>query len=478
MWKPDRSSKKPMYQQIAEHVERSIHLGEYPPGSILPSERRLAERMGVNRSTVVQAYEDLRSKGIVESSVGSGTRVSRGVWKHRPGLSPNWRDYVQGGTFAQSLPYLRRIREVLQERPAVINFASGELSADLFPNEQIQRLMREVPFEAHLGYDDPQGYYPLRETLVGFMRQELGIHTTESSVLITSGSQQSLFLILQCLLAPGDAVAVEDPSYCCSLSMFQSAGLRIFPLPVHEDGIDPEDVGTLFRKHRIKMVFLNPNYQNPTGTTLHPDKRLPLLNLAAELGIPIVEDDPFSLTDFEGTPPPSLKSIDEHGTVLYIGSLSKIAASGLRIGWLIAPNSVVQRLADARQQIDFGLSVLPQWTANAFMRTGMLAEHLVFLRQALARKQELLIRSLEEELSGEVQYTAARGGLNLWCSLVRPADDLKLLEESVKRGVIYTPGAVYGSGPGFLRLSFARPPEGTVADGVKGIAQALRALHL
>ncbi|AFC31066.1 putative transcriptional regulator [Paenibacillus mucilaginosus 3016] len=478
MWKPDRSSKTPMYLQIADYVERSISLGEYPPGSFLPSERRLAERIGVNRSTVVQAYEELRAKGIVESSVGSGTMVSREVWGIRPGLSPDWRHYVQGGTFARSLPYLRRIREVLQERPSIINMASGELSADLFPNEQIIQVMKEVPFEAHLGYDDPQGYYPLRETLSGFMRRELGIHTTESSILITSGSQQSLFLILQCLLAPGDAVAVEDPSYCGSLAMFQSAGIRTFPLPVREDGIDPRDVETLFKEHRIRMVFLNPNYQNPTGTTLHPDKRRPLLNLAAELGIPIVEDDPFSLTDFEGNPPPSLKSIDEHGTVLYIGSLSKIAASGLRIGWLIAPSTVVQRLADARQQIDFGLSIIPQWTANAFMRSGNFGEHLSFLQQALAHKQDLLIRSLERELGDEVRFTAARGGLSLWCGLRRPVDDLKLLEEAVKRGVVYTPGAVYGSVPGHIRLSFARPPASRIEEGIFGLAQALRFLQV
>ncbi|MCZ8517904.1 MULTISPECIES: MocR-like pyridoxine biosynthesis transcription factor PdxR [Paenibacillus] len=476
MWKPDRSLKKPLYQQIAEHIERSIYLGEYPSGSFLPSERKLADRMEVNRSTVVQAYEELRSTGIVESTVGSGTMVSRHIWGIRPSLSPNWRHYIQGGTFAPNLPFIRRIREVLQDRPSLINFASGELSADLFPGHSMMRLMRDVPFEAHLGYDNPQGYYPLRETLVRFMQEEFGIHTTEPSILITSGSQQSLFLILQCLLAPGDAVAVEDPSYCYSLSMFQSAGLRTFPLPVHEDGIDPKDVETLFREHRIKMVFLNPNYQNPTGTILHPDKRRPLLNMAAELGIPIVEDDPFSLTDFAGQPPPTLKSMDEHGTVLYIGSLSKIAASGLRIGWLIAPKTVVQRLADARQQIDFGLSIVPQWIANEFMRSGMLGEHLGFLRQALARKQEILISNLERELPGDLSFTAAGGGLTLWCQLTRPVDDAKLLEESIKRGVVYTPGAVYGSDPGSIRLSFARPSMEDIAAGVSGIAHALRSL--
>ena len=200
---------------------------------------------------------------------------------------------------------IRLVREVLRERESIIDFASGELSADLFPNEAIKQLMRDIPFEAYLGYDDPSGYLPLRETLVGFLEERSRIRATEASILITSGSQQSLYLIMQCLLAPGDAVAIEDPSYYYSLSMFQSAGLRIFRLPVKEDGIDPEDIMTLYRQHRIRMIFLNPNFQNPTGTILHASKREALLKIAAELGIPIVEDDPFSLTSFDHCPPAS-----------------------------------------------------------------------------------------------------------------------------------------------------------------------------
>ncbi|WP_419872550.1 PLP-dependent aminotransferase family protein [Candidatus Pristimantibacillus sp. PTI5] len=473
MWKPDRSNNKPLYQQIVEHIERRISNAELPPGSILPSERKLAEQLGVNRSTVIQAYEELRASGMVESTVGSGTYVSRTKWGISPMQTPNWRQYTEGGTFLPNLPLMRRIREVTQSDKSVINMASGELSSDLFPNEVVSDLLQKQRFQEHLGYDDPQGYDLLRQSLVRSLQEYNGINTMESSILITSGSQQSLYLITQCLLAPGDAVAIEDPSYCYSLPMFQSAGLRIFRLPVHHDGIDPDDIIRLYRQHRIRMIFANPNYQNPTGTILSEDKRRRLLQVATELRVPIVEDDPFSLTSFSGAVPSSLKSMDTDGIVLYIGSLSKVAASGLRIGWLIAPQTVIGRLTDARQQMDFGLSIVSQWVAEQLLTSEHFDRHIIHLQQALYEKQKLMVHSLKHTLQDKVTFTPPQGGLNLWCKINQRIDDSKLLEESVKRGVVFVPGSVYGSEPGYVRFSFAKPRLDEIPIGIRAFSEAL-----
>lgn len=474
MWKPDRSIKKPIYQQIADYLERRISFGEFPPGSTLPSERKLAENLGVNRSTVVLAYEELRASGIVESAKGSGTKVTKHKWGIASKQTPNWKTYVEGGTFLPNLPFIRRIREELLKGTGLIDFASGELSEDLFPNQIVRELLQNRPFEEHLGYDDPQGYSPLRETLVSFLEQHLHIHSTDSSILITSGSQQSLYLITQCLLSPGDAVAIEDPSYSYSLPMFQSAGLRLFRLPVDDRGMNPEDIITLHRQHRIRMLFLNPNFQNPTGTILATERKIRLLEIAADLGIPIVEDDPFTLTAFDGTPPPTLKSLDKAGNVLYIGSLSKIAASGLRIGWLIAPQAVVSRLTDARQQMDFGLSTIPQWVANQFIADGHFENQLNQLRSGLLTKRNELMRGLREIMSDYISYTPPHGGLNLWCKINREVDDFKLLDEAIKRGVIFVPGSVYGSDQGCIRISFARPSFEGITPGLTHLYEALK----
>ncbi|MEW9698350.1 PLP-dependent aminotransferase family protein [Paenibacillus sp. SI8] len=475
MWKPDRSSKKPIYQQIAEYTQRRISFGEFPPGSVLPSERKLADNLGVNRSTVVNAYEMLRASGIVESAKGSGTRVTTHKWGISPKQTPNWKTYVEGGTFLPNLPFIRRIREELRKGTGIIDFASGELSDDLFPNEIVRELLQKQPFREQLGYEDPQGYSPLRETLVTFLEQHLRIHSTDSSILITAGSQQSLYLITQCLLSPGDAVAIEDPSYCYSLPMFQSAGLRLFRLPVDEQGINPEDILTLYRQHRIRMLFLNPNFQNPTGCVMTTERRIRLLEIASELGIPIVEDDPFTLTAFDGNPPPTLKSLDKSGNVLYIGSMSKIAASGLRIGWLIAPQAVVSRLTDARQQMDFGLSSIPQWVANQFIREGHFESQIHRVRKGLVEKRNELIRGVQQIIGDYITYTPPQGGLNLWCKINREIDDFKLLDEAIKRGVLFVPGSVYGSQTSCMRISFARPRIEEMIPGLTHLYDALRA---
>ncbi|WP_248924557.1 PLP-dependent aminotransferase family protein [Paenibacillus hamazuiensis] len=479
MWKPDRNDNTPLYRQISEYIGQRIRYGEYPPGHKLPSERKLAAELQVNRSTVVQAYEELRAAGLIESAVGFGTRVAAGKWGIAPKPALNWHAYEKSGSFLPNVPLIRRIREQIRANPGLIDFASGELSPDLFPNESFQRLWRGNPYTGHLGYDDPQGYEPLRETLANFLREYHGIRATASSILITSGSQQSLFLITQCLLSPGDAVAIEDPSYCYSLPMFQSAGLRIFPLPVaDEHGIDPGHLISLHRQHRIRMIFVNPNFQNPTGTVLSPPRRVKLLETAAELGIPVVEDDPFSLTAFNGHPPAPLKALDTAGNVIYIGSLSKIAASGFRIGWMAAPHSVVRRLADARQQMDFGLSAIPQWIAAKLLdSTADFEAHLASLRQALLHKRNLLVSALNEQFEGSVEFDIPQGGLTLWCKMTAPAGDEQLLEKAVRRGVVYMPGSVYGSGRGYVRLSFARPSSDKIADGVSRLADAVRSPH-
>ncbi len=274
-WKLDTNSKVPIYQQVVDFIERRIMYGELPPGSFLPSERKLAMHLNINRSTVTTAYNELRAMGIVESATGRGTRVSTHMWGVSPTLTPNWRGFVEGGTFLPNLPLLRHIREQVQQNENIIDFANGELGYDLFPHEQLQMILQKQPFTQSLSYDHPQGYLPLRQATVKYMREYLYIDATEQSIMITSGAQQALHLIVQCLLNPGDAVAFESPSHCYSLPLFQSAGIRIFPLPVDEHGIHPEDVHELYRKHRIKNDFFKPKFSksNRYDVASKPEKK-------------------------------------------------------------------------------------------------------------------------------------------------------------------------------------------------------------
>ncbi|MFD2328415.1 PLP-dependent aminotransferase family protein [Cohnella sp. GCM10020058] len=473
MWLPDRASNKPVYRQIAEHFEQKIKSGELTAGSPLPAERKLAAQLEVNRTTVIQAYEELRASGWVVSKIGSGTVVAGG--DASPLRPADWRKYLDVGTMLPNSDAMRRIRSGLRKEAGLVDFASGELSEALFPGETVRGIFSGQPYDGPLGYDDPQGYGPFREALSDFLSRHLHIGTSASSLLITSGSQQSLFLIMQCLLNQGDAVGVETPSYCFSLPLLQSAGLRVYPLPVGPVGIDPEDVKRLHRKHRLKMLFLNPNFQNPTGTVLSAERRAALLGIAEKEGIPIVEDDPFSLTAFDGRPPLPLKAEDAGGRILYVGSLSKIAASGLRVGWLAGPREIVSRLADARQQMDFGMSVIPQWLAAKLIEGEAFDRQIGRLRAGLALRLDELRASLDYHLPGSVSFEPPGGGLNLWLKWLGDNDprQLRTLERAMSAGVAYVPGQVFGAEEPSLRLCYAKPEAGQIERGVIRLKEAL-----
>ncbi len=475
-WKPEQIKGKPVYKQIAEYIERRISFGEFPPGSVLPSERELAKQLQVNRSTIVAAYEELRAEGIVESKRGSGTRVSTDIWGIPHKRVPNWRLLVEGGAFLPNFPLIRQIRKETQENE-LLDMASGELSADLFPTKAFRRIMSEQPFDSYLGYENPQGNLPLRETIATHVKTLKNIDATPSSILITSGAQQALHLIVQCLLKPGDAVAIEDPSYCYSLPLFESAGLRTFSLPVDKHGVNPDDLEAIHRKHRLKMVFLNPNFHNPTGTLLSAARKKRILELSSEYGIPIIEDDPYSLTAFNGEAIPTLKSLDSHGTVLYVSSLTKIAASGLRIGWIIGPQTVIERLADAKQQVDFGHSIFPQWIANHFLSSAEFGLHMEMLRSELRRRCDLIVASLRQLLDDQVDFVTPTGGIHLWAGLKAVVDEHQLLKEAVHQGIVFVPGRALGSRTGYVRFTFARAEADAIHEGIVRFSRALLAVR-
>ncbi|RBP86172.1 DNA-binding transcriptional MocR family regulator [Cytobacillus firmus] len=475
MWNINRKSNVPLYQQISYELENKITNGELPPGSLLPSERKLAIQLGVNRSTIVLAYSELRSKGIVESIRGKGTQVNQIRIGQSNLHTPSWGTYVENGNILPNLPLLLRSRDAAQS-PSIIDFASGKLSEDLVPTEEVNQILKEYSYLPNQGYDGLQGYLPLREALVSFLKEYKNIHVTAESILITTGTQQSLFLIAQSLLSPGDAIAVENPSFILSLPMFRSAGLRIYRVPTDENGICPEEISYFYRKYKVKMLFVNPNYQNPTGTTLSPSRKDVLLEIARELGLPIVEEDSYSLATFDNQQPSSLKASDSTTNILYIGSLSKIAAAGLRIGWVVAPQLVIKKLSDVRRQIDMGFNIIPQHIASRFIASHYFKPHIKKLTLNLSKKLDLTINALDKELSGLVDFRIPSGGLHVWCRVIPEIrDDKTLLEESIKRGVVFVPGSVYGAKQGFMRLTFARPNENEIDKGIARLASAIKA---
>lgn len=472
-WKPDRQVKKAIYKQLADYIENGIADGSFPLDKPLPSERKLAKLLELNRSTVVAAYDELESNGLIERKRGSGTMISKDIWGITKKRVPSWNRYIEAGSFLPNVPVMQRIRKEMAEHD-LINLASGELSEDLFPLNSLRKITSDRAYIGSLGYDHPQGSEVLRKTITNHMEKYRGLQTTPSSILITSGAQQALHLVIQCLLKPGDAVAMEEPSYHYSLPLFESAGVKPYYLTADENGIKPEDLILLHRKHRIKMIFLNPAFQNPTGVSLGQKRRSEILEISSQYGIPVVEDDPYSLTSFSGKPLLPLKSMDQNGNVLYISSLSKIVASGLRIGWIIGPKPVIERLSDAKQQIDFGHSSYSQWVANDFLESPSFAVHLDNLVKQLENRRNQIIESLDTYLKEEVEFLTPNGGIHLWCKIKNAVNENRLLEESLKNGVIYAPGSTMGSNANYVRFTYAKETESNIDEGIRRFAAALK----
>ncbi|MFS0592726.1 PLP-dependent aminotransferase family protein [Cytobacillus horneckiae] len=474
-WNIDRKSKKPIYKQIADYIENGIADGTFPSDKKLPSERFLAKELNVNRSTVVAAYDELESNGLIQQDRGSGTTISKDIWGITKKRIPSWNGYIEAGSFLPNLPVAQRIRKEM-EKQKMINLASGELSEDLFPIKVLREITNTQSFIGRLGYDHPQGSEALRISITKHVKEFRNIKTSPSSILITSGAQQALHLIVQCLLRPGDSVVIEDPSYHYSLPIFKSAGLKIFYLSVGNKRVNPSELLELHKKHRIKMIFLNPAFQNPTGDSLRRDQLKAILEISSENGIPVVEDDPYSLTSFNGKEVPTLKSMDNNGNVLYISSLSKIVASGLRIGWIIGPISVIERLSDAKQQVDFGHSSYTQWIANDFLESKHFDSHIKNLIRELEKRRNQIVSSLDYFLDDQVEFNIPQGGIHIWCKINSNIDEIKLLEQSISQGVIYVPGSMMGSKKLFARFTFAREQEDAINEGIRRFSNALNSL--
>lgn len=473
-WKPNRNIKKAIYKQIAEFIEIGIADGTFPPDKPLPSERSFAKELNVNRSTVVAAYDELESVGLIQRNQGKRATISKDIWGITKKRIPSWNRYIVSGSFLPNLPITQKLRNKMEEQE-LINLASGELSKDLLPIEAISEITSTRSFFGRLGYDHPKGNAFLRETITKHVMDFRNIKTNPSSILITSGAQQALHLVVQCLLKPGDTVVIEDPSYHYNLPIFQSAGIRTYYLPRGKNGIDTDKLLQLHKRHRIKMIFLNPAFQNPTGTMLDLNQRKAILEITSEHGIPIIEDDPYSLSSFNGEKVSTLKSLDINGNVLYISSLSKIVASGLRIGWIIGPEPVIERLSDAKQQIDFGHASFSQWIANEFLESEHFNLHIKDLVYKLEMRRDQIVTSLNNFLGNQVEFHIPQGGIHIWCKIKKELDEIKLLENSIRQGVIYAPGSTMGSKKGYVRFTYGRENEETINEGIEKFALALEA---
>jgi 2-aminoadipate transaminase len=383
------------------------------------------------------------------------------------------------------------IRELLKltEQPDVISFAGGLPAPEVFPLAEIaaaaDRLIREQGRGA-LQYAATEGYLPLRELLVRHMAR-YGVRVRPGNVLVTSGSQQGLELIGKLFVNPGDRILTESPTYLGALQAWSAYQADYLTVPIDDDGLDVDRLEAQLRGGP-KFVYVLPNFQNPAGVTLALERRRRLVELANHYGTPIVEDDPYGQLRFEGEHLPPIVQLDAEahgcddgreftGNVLYLSTLSKTLAPGLRVGWVVAPESVIARLVQMKQGADLHTSTLCQMLAYEVAREGFLDRHVRRIRQLYGERRDAMLRALERHCPPGVRWTKPAGGLFLWITLPEGFDSTRLLREALEQErVAFVPGASFfprGGGERSCRLNFSYCGPDTIDEGIRRLARVI-----
>lgn len=488
MFKPlDRSSDEPLYLQIRNQIFDLIRSGDLPSGARLPSERELARRLNVNRSTVSSAYKELVAEGLVEGQVGRGTVVcaapfhptSHGRFNSRP---LPWLDYFASLGSRSQIPLLRDAIP-WENRKDFIYFTNALPDLALHPVARFAQAAEKVLRRAGAAafrFDSLEGNQVFRELLTRHARQR-SIEADVENVLVLNGVQQGLDLLARTLLIPGDAVLVAAPSYVGALGAFRVAGARLITVPMDEEGMRVDEVARMVRRYWPRFIYTVPTYQNPTGRLMSLERRHRLLALAQRHQIPIVEDDPYSDLYYDTPPPPSLKALDEGGHVIYLSTFSKVLFPGLRLGWLVAPQPVVQRLAAVRQFVDMQSNTLFQLATAEFIRQGWLADHLALLREEYGARYQTAVSALHQHLPPELaSWNRPQGGYFIWVRLKQGLRAQAVQKEAMHHHLLCLTGDLFFAQPGgeeAIRLNFTHQSAALTAEGIHRLGQALRALR-
>ncbi|MBV8866114.1 MAG: PLP-dependent aminotransferase family protein [Acidobacteriaceae bacterium] len=458
----DSALELPIYKQLADSIRAAIEVGAIGLGERLPATRELAGQLGLNRTTVSAAYSVLEEAGLLEGQVGRGSFVA----------------YNGASTIARSfdwekvLPPPESINAASGE--AKINFANSRPSEDCFPMEEFRRLSREVIQSREavdiLQLGSPYGYGPLRRYLLN-ENLAMGLARAEDDLIITNGCQQALDLLARLLVGGSDAeVLLEEPVYHGLLRVFASARARLIPVPVGDSGVNVSALEAIAsQQQKTRLLVITPDFQNPTGTSLNLEQRKSIVAIAQRAGWMVIESTIYRDLRYRGQALPTLKQLDESGNVISIGSYSKVAFPGLRVGWVIASRPVVARLAEAKQTSDLHSDQLSQAVLLRFAESGELARHLERTKHMGTERLRAVLESCERFLPAGCRFTRPEGGMNLWVELPPPLLAEELLKAAEEQEVSFLPGGYFShrrSDPRHLRISFGGLSPETIRLGM------------
>jgi GntR family transcriptional regulator / MocR family aminotransferase len=472
----DRAAAKPLYRQIYEGFREAILAGRLGAGQRLPSTRGLADELRISRLPVLTAFEQLLAEGYFESRTGAGTFVARSLADPRPA--------VPGGRAAGRTPPgprtvaanpglpLGRQEPWLQGWGA---FRVSQTDVDHFPLQIWSGLVARHgrnPRASQLLSGDSRGDRRFRETLAAYLGTSRGVRCEAGQILVTSGSQQALALAARVLLDPGDEVWVEEPGYPGARDALATAGARLIPVPIDEEGLDV--AAGAARSPRARAVYVTPSHQYPLGMTLTASRRLQLLDWAQRSGAWILEDDYDSEYRYESQPIAALQGLDRDARVIYTGTFSKVLFPALRVGYLVVPGDLVDRFAAMRAALDDFPATLYQAVLTDFLAEGHFARHLRRMRSLYRERRGALVEALRSELG--LQVLGEKAGMHLTALLDPGTDDRRLSEQAAAQGLWAMPLSACHLGepsrPGLV-LGYGGTGVSEILEGVRRLGRVM-----
>lgn len=375
------------------------------------------------------------------------------------------------------------IRELLKliEKPEVISFAGGLPAPELFPIEEMKEISRIVLEESGtqaLQYSTTEGFQPLREQIARRMNSKNKTNVTKDDILITNGSQQGLDFAGRVFLNEGDVVLCESPSYLGAINAFKSYGSKFIEVPTDKDGMIMEELEKILEvTENVKMIYVIPDFQNPTGITWTLERRKKFIEIISKYEIPVLEDNPYGELRFKGESLPSLKSMDKKGLVIFLGTFSKILCPGYRLGWTCASQNILKKFIFVKQVADLQASSISQIEVSKFIDLYNLDNHVKKINEVYARRRDLMLETMKEEFPEGLEYTYPEGGLFIWVELPKHLDSRIIMKDCLANNVAYVPGWSFfpnGGTENCFRLNYSNMSDDRIVEGIKRIGLVLR----
>ncbi|MCQ4630239.1 PLP-dependent aminotransferase family protein [Shinella sp. CPCC 100929] len=480
----DRTSRTPISAQLCSALREMILSGELPPGERLPSSRTLAKDHAVSRTTAISVYEQLAAEGLIRSSIGAGAYVAETLRDGRPVAPPESRpDEIRSPPRLAQLSadasehYFPRLAHPENPRP----FITGIPAFDEFPMalwaSMVTRYWRQ-PRNLLLGYPPPEGLMELRRAVAMHLRANRGITCEPEQVFIFNGAQDAFNRIGNTLLDPGDTVWIENPGAIGARNSLISSGAKLVPLSIDEEGINVAE--GLEVAPDFRLAFVTPAHQHPLGVTMSLQRRFELLRAAERAGAWIIEDDYVGEFHYAGHPPPTLKSVDTSGRVIYVGSFSKTLFAALRLGYVVAPPELVDifyRIAGATLQ---GSAASLQSVVANFIECGHFSSHIRRMRRVYAERLQALLDGAEKHLGGMLEVAPTETGFHTVGRLAPDFDELAVARRAAERNVLVSPISRFAITPVSQRgliLGFSSAPPRMIASAAETLALTLKEMR-